>query len=123
MVPKDTVTRVIETPPRRGTLPVLPPGIKRTRPRDFVEWKTLRRWGKLPPWEDIFPGYLLRAAREEAGLTVSQMAERLGCSQDEIAQAEEPQSNPTVSFLKAWAEALGGRLEIVLTGPGESGGT
>jgi transcriptional regulator with XRE-family HTH domain len=51
------------------------------------------------------------------------MAERLGCSQDEIAQSEEPCSNPTVSFLKAWAETLGSRLDIVLTGPDESGGT
>jgi DNA-binding XRE family transcriptional regulator len=113
--PEDVRPIVIAAPARRGALPVLPPGIKRTRPRDYVEWKTLRRWGKLPYWEDVFPGYLLRAAREEAGLTVSQMAERLGCSQDEITQAEEPKSNPTVSFLKAWAEALGGRLDIVLT--------
>jgi DNA-binding XRE family transcriptional regulator len=106
---EDKLTVVI-APARRGSLPDLSPEIKRTRPRDYVEWKTLRRWGKLPSWEGVFPGYLLREAREEAGLTVSQMAERLGMSQPEIAEIEEPQSKPTASLLKAWAEALGRQL-------------
>ena len=110
-----SLTVIIAPPARQGALPALPPSIKRTRPRAYVEWKTLRRWGKLPAWEDVFPGYVLRAAREEAGLTIAQMAERLGCSQDEIVQSEEPQSNPAVSFLKAWAEALDARLDISLT--------
>jgi DNA-binding XRE family transcriptional regulator len=109
------LTVIMAPPARQGALPPLPPDLKRTRPRDYVEWKTLRRWGKLPPWEGVFPGYVLRAAREEAGLTIGQMAERLGCSQDEIVRLEQPQSSPTVSFLKEWSEAVGGRLEISLT--------
>lgn len=100
--------------PGWASFPPLPPDIRRTRPRDYLEWKTLRRWGKLPYWEDIFPGYVLREARERAGLTQSQMAEKLGCSQQAVAQAERPQSNPTVAFLKAWADAVGERLQIVL---------
>ncbi len=39
---------VIEVPPRRRDLPRLPPDMKRRRPRAYLEWKTLRRWGKLP---------------------------------------------------------------------------
>lgn len=105
-------TVILEAPPRRGPLPPLPPDFKRRRPRIYPEWKALRRWGKLPPWEDVFPGYLLREARERAGLSQKQMAERLGCSQQAVARAERPDSNPTVAFLKTWAEALGQTLEI-----------
>jgi DNA-binding XRE family transcriptional regulator len=107
---------ILEIPNQPKTLPPLPPGIRRTRPRDYVEWKTLRRWGKLPAWEDVFPGYLLREARERAGFTQKEMAARLGCSQQAVAQAEKPLSNPTVSFLKTWTDALGCRLEISLKG-------
>lgn len=106
-------TVIVQAPPRRE-VPPLPPGIRRTRPRDYVEWQTLRRWGKLPAWEAVFPGYLLREARERAGLTQRELAERLGCSQQAVAQAERPLSNPTVAFLQAWADAVGGRLEISL---------
>ena len=107
---KDSLT--FEAPPRRGPLPPLPPDFKRVRPRSYLEWKTLRRWGKLPPWEGLFPGYRLREARENAGLSQKQMAERLGCSQQAVAQAERPDSNPTVSFLKEWAAAVGREVEI-----------
>lgn len=103
---------ILEAPPRRGSLPPLPPDFKRRRPRSYMEWKTLRRWGKLPAWEALFPGYLLREARENAGLSQKQMAERLGCSQQAVAQAERPDSNPTLAFLESWAAALGRQLEI-----------
>lgn len=106
---------IIELSPKRKPLPTLPPTIRRTRPRDYIEWKTLRRWGKLPYWEAIFPGYLLREAREAAGLTQKQMAERLGCSQQAVARAERPTSNPTFAFLQVWADAVRARLEISLT--------
>ena len=32
--------------------------LDRTRPRSFAEWRTLRRWDKLPPWEQDVPGFL-----------------------------------------------------------------
>lgn len=110
-------TLTIQAPPRRESLPPMPAGVRRTRPRDYTEWKTLRRWGKLPPWEGVFPGYLLREARESAGLTQQEMAERLGCTQQAVAQAERPLSNPTVVLLQAWADAVGGRLQISLEKP------
>jgi DNA-binding XRE family transcriptional regulator len=100
-----------ETPVPR---PPLSPDIKRTRPRRYVEWKTLRRWGKLPPWEGLFPGYLLREAREGAGLSQRELASRLGCSQQAIAQAERPCSNPTIDFLREWARAVGAELSVSL---------
>ena len=86
--------------------------VRRRKPRDFVEWKTLKRWDALPKWEEASPGFLLRQAREEAGVTQAEMGKRLGCSQQAVAQAERWNSNPTVQFLREWAQALGQGLEI-----------
>ena len=93
-------------------LPALSPGIQRRKPRSFPEWKALRRWGKLPPWEIEPAGYRMRLTREVAGLTQSELARRLGCSQQAVAQAERWQANPTVDFLRRWADECGGSLEI-----------
>jgi len=90
----------------------LSPRIRRLRPRSFSEWKALRRWGKLPPWEADSAGYLLRLAREEAGLTQSELARLLGCTQQAVAQAERWQSNPTVEFLGRWAAKCGKAIEF-----------
>ena len=90
--------------------------IRRLRPRSYSEWKALRRWGKLPPWEAESAGYLLRLAREEAGLTQSQLARRLACTQQAVAQAERWQSNPTVEFLRRWAMQCGREIELRVVG-------
>ncbi|MGH9379716.1 MAG: helix-turn-helix domain-containing protein [Thermoanaerobaculia bacterium] len=100
--------------PDPSTPPRLSPDIRRTRPRAYFEWKTLKRWGRLPPWEDSPAGYLLRDAREQAGLTQAELAARLGKSQQAVAQAERRDSNPTVRFLRRWAEATGGTLALRL---------
>lgn len=97
-----------------GRLPVLSPGIRRTKPRAFLEWRALRRWGKLPSWEPEPAGYLLRLAREEAGLTQLELARRLGCTQQAVAQAERWQANPTVDFLRRWVGQCGKTVEIHL---------
>jgi transcriptional regulator with XRE-family HTH domain len=91
----------------------------RRRPRAYTEWKTLRRWGKLPPWEPLRAGYVLREARERAGLSQAELARHLGCSQQAISQAERAGSNPTAAFVEAWARALGGRAEVRIALPGE----
>ena len=91
--------------PRRPVLADLPKGLVRRRPRRFAEWKALRGWGKLPAWELKPVGYLLRLAREEAGLTQDKLARRLGCSQQAVAQAERWEGNPTVEFMRRWADA------------------
>jgi DNA-binding XRE family transcriptional regulator len=97
----------------------LAPGLRlsRSRPRDFVEWQALGRWGKLPAWERDVAGYLLRQAREVAGLTQKQLAETLGVSQQAVAQAERWNANPSVGFMRRWAEACGVSLEIGFTAP------
>ena len=97
---------------RRGRLPLLSPGIRRTKPRTFVEWKALRRWGKIPAWEIEPAGYILRLSREDAGLTQAELARRLGCTQQAIAQAERWEANPTIDFMRRWAEHCGQSVEI-----------
>ncbi len=86
--------------------------LSRGRARSFPEWRALRRWGKLPPWETQVAGYLLRQGREDAGLTQRELGRRLGISQQAVAQAERWHSNPTVDFIRRWAAACGATLRI-----------
>ena len=115
-------------PRERAVLP--PTRLRRRKPRAYEEWKTLRRWGTIPPWETDPSGYLLREAREAAGFTQGTLAARLGRTQQAIAQAERFTSNPTVEFVHDWARALGQHavLEIIgneerarVSGTSESG--
>ena len=87
------------------------PRLRRLRPRVYEEWAALRRWGRLPRQEENVGGYRLRLAREEAELTQAEMATRLGCSQQAVAQAERWVSNPTFALVSSWADAL--ELEVV----------
>lgn len=109
--------RVFQTARERRPLWRLAPSIKRRRPRDYVEWKTLREWRKIPYWEESPPGYLLREAREKAGFTQRDLADRLGTTQQAVSQAERSDANPTVAFMRRWAEACGVELEIRLVRP------
>lgn len=95
-------------------LPYELPKLRRRRPRIYEEWHALSRWGRLPADEQLVVGYLLRQAREARGFTQSELAERIGCSQQAISQAERWTSNPTVQFLERWAEGVGGRLEVTI---------
>lgn len=97
--------RPVEVPPPSVQL-------KRRRLREYREWKALRRWGKLPPWEVSPPGYLLRLARERAGLTQGHLASLLGISQQAVAQAERRDANPTIAVIERWMGACGARLII-----------
>lgn len=57
----------------------------------------------------------LRGARQAAGLTQEELADRLEISQGEVARLESPGGrNYTVNSLRRYAEALGGkyRLEV-----------
>jgi DNA-binding XRE family transcriptional regulator len=88
--------------------------LSRGRPRAFPEWRALRRWGKLPPWEAQVAGYLLRQAREDAGLTQRELGQRLGISQQAVAQAERWVANPTVGLMRRWAASCGAELLITI---------
>jgi DNA-binding XRE family transcriptional regulator len=90
------------------------PRLVRGRPRSFAEWATLRRWGKLPPWEVDIPGFLLRLARETAGMKQTELAERIGITQQAVSQAERWTSNSTVNLMRRWFGACGYRLELTL---------
>ncbi len=100
-------------PPARAGLPPPP---RRRRPRAFLKWAALRRWGLLPAWDEFTAGYILREVRETAGLTQSELAGRLGVSQQAVAQAERWRANPTAHFLRAWAEACGEELMLDFRG-------
>jgi len=102
------MVRAAEAPSPRPTMLHL----SRARPRTFAEWQALRRWGKLPLWERAVAGYLLRGAREQAGLTQKVLGEKLGVSQQAVAQAERWSANPTVEFMRRWADACGSSLDI-----------
>ena len=107
---KGSIRRYTVAEPR--SLPPFPRGLKRRKPRDFFEWRTLRAWEKLPGWEELPPGYLLREARERAGLTQRELAARLATTQQAVSQAERWDANPTVALMRRWADACGAVLEI-----------
>jgi DNA-binding XRE family transcriptional regulator len=98
--------------PEPRSLPPFPQGLKRRKPRDYLEWTTLREWGKLPDWEESPPGYLLREAREKAGLTQKELAQRLGTTQQAVSQAESPKANPSVGFIRRWMEKCDATLVL-----------
>lgn len=106
-----------QAPALRRPLSPLPPGARRRRPRDYLEWRTLYRWGRIPAWEESPPGYLLREARERVGLSQAALAVRLGCSQQAVARAERGDSNPTVDLLRRWSAATGLELLISFEAP------
>jgi transcriptional regulator with XRE-family HTH domain len=56
----------------------------------------------------------LRWTRHRARLTQAQLAKRAGVSQQQIAQLEHPDSNPTLDTLERVARALGAHLELHL---------
>jgi DNA-binding XRE family transcriptional regulator len=86
--------------------------LTRRRPRSFTEWSALRRWGKLPVWEAEIPGFLLREARQFAGLTQRMLAERLDITQQAVSRAERWTSNPTINLMRRWLAICDRRLEI-----------
>lgn len=87
--------------------------LRRRRPaRAYEEWSTLKRWNRLPADEETIIGYRLREMRIAATLSQHDLAQRLGCRQQAISQAERWSSNPTVGFLKGWAAATGQPLAL-----------
>lgn len=100
--------RLLTAPsPRRNWKADRQTTLRRRKPRSYLEWKTLAEWDRLPHWEEDPPGYLLRRLREQTGCSQGALAQCLGRSQQAVAQAERPDSNPTVRFVRQWARALG----------------
>lgn len=107
---KEKILTTYQSPQKGLTLPSLEPA--RGRPRDFIEWKTLRRWNRLSYAEQDVPGYLLKLVRTEAGISQKDFGKKMGISQQAVAQAERWSSNPTVSFMQNWMKACGKRMDI-----------
>ena len=59
-------------------------------------------------------GQMVRAAREDAGLTQAELAERLGVAQPTIARLESARSNPRLSTLTRAIAATGNEVELNL---------
>lgn len=57
-------------------------------------------------------GRLLRQAREQAGVTQRELAERLGCTQPAISQAEAGGASLSISTIQRILDALGYDLEL-----------
>ena len=106
--------KILSYKPRKGLSYPLPEVPARPKPRSYVEWKFLKTWGKLPRWELEPPGFILRLAREKAGLTQAALAKKLGCTQQAVAQAERWDSNPTLRFLRQWEDATDGKLSVTV---------
>ncbi len=107
-------TRVFRVPTAAPAFRFARGRLRRTRPRSYAEWRALQSWNRLPEWEPMPIGYVLREARERAGLTQSALARRIGVSQQAVAQAERWQSNPTWSLIRTWAEAVGAIARLTL---------
>ncbi|HZF54436.1 MAG TPA: type II toxin-antitoxin system HicB family antitoxin [Polyangiaceae bacterium] len=56
----------------------------------------------------------LRWARQAAGLTQTQLASRIGVSQQQVAKLERPGANPSIATLRKVADALGVRVRLEL---------
>jgi DNA-binding XRE family transcriptional regulator len=59
-----------------------------------------------------------KAARESQGLTLAEVAGRMGIDAPALSRLETGKMlNPTLATLHKWAEALGQRIDIVLEAP------
>lgn len=63
----------------------------------------------------------IRQARKERGLTIQQLADKLGCSHPNVHQWESGKRNPKLTTLHRIANALAINLNWLLTGEGEMG--
>lgn len=95
---------------------------KAKRPSSDLEKYVVKRKAKdLIFAEDFDSGYadfkigvLLRQARESAGLTQEQIAERIGTKKSVISRIENHADNVTLTTLKLYAKAVGRGLHIRL---------
>jgi len=86
-----------DVPPRASKRPRAPRGAK-------ILW--------VPVVPRLGAALMLRWARQDAGLSQAELAERAGVSQQQIAKLESPDANPTLESLEKIAAALGRRVEL-----------
>jgi len=71
----------------------------------------------VEPFAKVTAPVLLRKAREAAGLTQGELAERLGVSYQAVQKLERSGANPTVATLERVLRGLGWGLELELGRP------
>lgn len=57
-------------------------------------------------------GRLIKTARLEAGLTQTDLAERIGTTQSAVARLESPRANPRVETVRSAFAAMGRQVEL-----------
>ncbi|MGH2963425.1 MAG: helix-turn-helix domain-containing protein [Solirubrobacterales bacterium] len=62
----------------------------------------------------ISPGAIVRRAREAAGLSQAELADRMGTTQSAVARLESPRSNPRVETLDRAVASTGQRVTVSL---------
>jgi transcriptional regulator with XRE-family HTH domain len=68
-------------------------------------------------------GQQFKEAREEAGLSLADLSERTGIDRATLSKFENGvRGNPTLATMTRYAEALGLRIEVLLTAAGASAG-
>jgi antitoxin HicB len=90
-----------------GRVPPLPAAVRRRAP-------ARAKLVAVPVGAALAVRILLRAARQEAGLTQGSLARKVGVSQQQIAALESPDTNVTLGTLVRVAAALDHEVEISL---------
>ena len=106
----ERVLRLLDAYPSYGTSPLWRAWIERLRER-----ATPDRAPDLPPSGPQPTG--LAALRRRLGLTQAEVAGRMGISQSYLSKLER-RKDVRLSSLRAYAEALGGRLEVAVATAG-----
>lgn len=95
----------IELMLERGEVPIRPPGLQQLGDATRIA---------VPLRPDHAVALQMRWLRQEQGLTLTQVARRMGVSRQRISALETTARNWTVGTLVRLSEALDGELEIVL---------
>lgn len=77
-----------------------------------AQWDAEFAEGLETGYADFKIGVLLRQAREDAGLTQEELANRMGTKKSAISRIENHAEDVRLSTLKAYAKAVGARLQI-----------
>lgn len=59
-------------------------------------------------------GMMLERARQDKGVDLNTLADKIGLSKKHIKSVEDGSSNPSLDFLRKYADAIGLQLMIVL---------
>jgi DNA-binding phage protein len=69
-------------------------------------------WGEMH--DGLVIAYQLKQAREDRGLSLSEVEEISGMDRGQLSKLENGRSNPTMSTLSKYAAAIGKRLKLTL---------